>query len=185
MNENLTKKELAVVERTIEKAQKLTLTTYKAVLSQNPPKSIIKHHDFGNFDYLPITAVERLLDGLFESWYFDIKREAQVANGFYVVGTLHAKLPQTDKELVADGIGFAEFQTTKGSLPTDLSKIIVGAGVMAIPRAKTEAIKNAAKQFGNLFGRNLTRKDFNAEAEKTVVYTSRNKIANTLEAVNE
>jgi len=185
MSEELSKKELEIIDKQIEKASKLTDLTYKKFLATRPSKSIVRHHKFGNFDYLPITAVERLLDGLFDGWSAEILREGQVANGFYTVVRLRAKIPMSDKELVADGIGFAEFQTKKGSLPTDLSQIIQGAGVMAIPRAKAEAIKNAAKSFGNLFGRNLTRNDDQAEYEEEVVNRSRIKIANTLGAVNE
>lgn len=179
MKEELTSKELAIVEKTIQK-QKLTEMTYKSILSINPPAKIVKHHDFGKFDYLPITAVERLLDGLFDGWTHEVLREGSVINGFYVVVRLKAKIPQSDKYLVADGIGFAEFQTTKGAAPTDFTKLIQGAGVMAIPRAKAEAIKNAAKSFGNLFGRNLTRKDDQSVEEAEVVSASRMKIANTL-----
>ena len=184
MDEKLTSKELATIDKAVQK-QKLTELTYKHVLSINPPKSIVKHHDFGKFDYLPITAVERLLDGLFDGWTAEVLREGAVVNGFYVVVRLSAKIPQSDKVIVADGIGFAEFQTSKGAAPTDFTKLIQGAGVLAIPRAKAEAIKNAAKSFGNIFGRNLTRKDDNSLAEAEVVSTSRAKIANTLGAGDE
>lgn len=51
---------------------------------------------------------------------------------------------------------------------------------MAVPRARAEAIKNAAKSFGNLFGRNLTRKDDQWKQESQVVSLSRTKIVNTL-----
>lgn len=184
MNEELTGKEIATLNKAIKKSN-LTELTYKTILSKNPPKSIVKHHDFGKFDYLPITAVERLLDGLFDGWNAEILREGIAVNGFYVVVRLTAKIPMSDKVLKADGIGFAEFQTKKGANPTDFSQIIQGAGVMAIPRAKAEAIKNAAKSFGNLFGRNLARNDDNADYEEEVVSKSRAKIANTLEASNE
>lgn len=175
----LDEKELAVLNKTIQK-QKLTELTYKAVLSINPPQKIIKHHEFGKFDYLPITAVERLLDGLFDGWIVEVLREGSVINGFYVVVRLKAKIPQSDKYLVSDGVGFAEFQTKKGADPTDFTQLMQGAGVLAIPRAKAEAIKNAAKSFGNLFGRNLTRKDDQSIEEAEVVNDSRSKIANTL-----
>lgn len=181
MKEELTSKELQVIDKTIQK-QKLTDITYKSILSMDPPKSIVKRHDFGKFDYLPITAVERLLDGLFESWTVEILREGAIVNGFYTVVRLKAKIPQSDKYLVADGIGFAEFQTMKGAAPTDFTKLMQSAGVMAVPRAKAEAVKNAAKSFGNLFGRNLTRRDDNFQAEAEVVSSSRAKIANTLNA---
>jgi len=179
MTEQLTTQELAVVNKTIQK-KKLTELTYKSVLSMQPPAKIVRHHDFGKFDYLPITAVERLLDGLFDGWTPEILREGSVVNGFYVVVRLKAKIPQSDKYLVADGIGFAEFQTSKGESPTDFTKLMPSAGVLAIPRAKTEAIKNAAKSFGNLFGRNLARNDDNFIEEAEVVDASRSKIANTL-----
>ena len=184
MEKELTDSELAVVEKTIQK-QKLTELTYKSVLSMNPPAKIIKRHDFGKFDYLPITAVERLLDGLFDGWTVEILREGSVVNGFYVVVKLKAKIPQSDKYLVSDGIGFAEFQTAKGAAPTDFTKLMQSAGVMAVPRARAEAIKNAAKSFGNLFGRNLTRKDDQSIEEAEVVSASRSKIANTLGAGDE
>ena len=162
-----------------------TKATYKQILSLSPPKSIVKYHDFGKFHYLPITAVERLLDGLFESWTVEILREGAVVNGFYVAVRLKAKLPKQDEYIEADGIGFAEFQTTKGAAPTDFTKLMSSAGVMAVPRAKAEAVKNAAKSFGNLFGRNLARDDNNALQELEVVNTSRKKIGNTLGAKDE
>lgn len=185
MSEQLTKAELVVVQNAIEKAGKLTEKTYKSILDTRPPKEIIKRHEYGKFDYLPITAVERLLDGLFDGWSVEILREGHVVNGFYVVVRLRAKLPNSDKMLVADGIGSAEFQTTKGSSPTDFNNIMPSALVLAIPRAKAEAVKNAAKSFGNLFGRNLTRKDDQSEYEEAVVDNARTKIANTLKAVEE
>lgn len=162
-----------------------TKATYKQILSLDPPSSIVKYHDFGKFNYLPITAVERLLDGLFDGWNPEILREGVAVNGFYVVVRLKAKIPQSDEYLVADGIGFAEFQTQKGAAPTDFTKLMSSAGVMTVPKAKAEAIKNAAKSFGNLFGRNLARNDDRAELELEVVNTSRKKIGNTLGAKNE
>lgn len=181
-SENLNTKELAVLNDRIKELGRLTKVTYKQILSTPPPASIIKHHKHGDFDYLPITAVERLLDGLFDGWTPEILREGQAFNGFYVVLRLTAHIPNSNKSLVADGIGFAEIQTRKGASPTDFSQIIASAGVMAIPKAKAEAIKNAAKSFGNLFGRNLARNDDRLIAEAQVVNQSRTKIANTLKA---
>lgn len=182
--EELSSKEIAIIEKTIQK-QKLTELTYKSILNMNPPAKIVKYHDFGKFQYLPITAVERLLDGLFEGWNAEIKMVNPVINGIYVVVKLTAKIPNSDKTLTADGIGFAEFQTKKGAEPTDFTQLMQNAGVLAVPRAKAEAIKNAAKEFGNLFGRNLTRKDDNSIAEGEVVNASRSKIASTLGVPNE
>lgn len=157
-----------------------TKKAYKALLSVDPPKAVVKRHEFGKFDYLPITAVERLLDGLFDGWNVEILREGTAVNGFYVVVRLKAKIPQTDEYMVADGIGFAEFQTVKGAAPTDFTKLSQAAGVMAVPKARAEAIKNAAKSFGNLFGRNLNRNDNQIEQEKNLVNLGRAKIATAL-----
>lgn len=184
MKDELTSKDIAVIEKTLKK-QELTEITYKYILDQKPPKSIIRRHEFGKFDYLPITAVERLLDGLFKSWTVEILREGVAVNGFYIVVRLSAEIPNSDKKLVSDGIGFAEFQTTKGASPTDFTKLMQASGVMAIPKARAEAIKNAAKSFGNLFGRNLLRNDDQSETEYNVVNVSRSKIANTLGVKNE
>lgn len=180
MEEELTRKELKVVDKTIEKST-LTEKAYKVILSQNPPKEIVRHHSFGNFDYLPITAVERLLDGLFASWTVEVLREAPAVNGFYVVVRVSATIPNSDKVLTADGIGFAEFQTAKGAKPTDFTQLMPNAGVLAVPKAKAEAIKNAVKSFGNMFGRNLARNDDRADAETSVVNVSRLKIGKALE----
>lgn len=184
MQEELTSKEIAVIEKTLQK-QKLTELTYKTILNMNPPDKIVKYNEYGKFEYLPITAVERLLDGLFDGWTPEITMVNPVVNGIYIVVRLTAKIPNSEKVLTADGIGFAEFQTIKGAAPTDFTKLMQSAGVMAVPRARAEAIKNAAKSFGNLFGRNLTRKDDNFIAEGEVVNASRSKIANTLGATNE
>lgn len=184
MDDKLTSKEIKVIDTQIARAREMKLT-YDYVLNMKPPKAIVKRHEYGKFDYIPITAVERLLDGLFDGWSVEMLREGSVINGFYVVVRLRAKIPQSDEVLVSDGIGFAEFNTAKGAAPTDFTKLSQAAGVTAVPKARAEAIKNAAKSFGNLFGRNLTRKDDNEESELEVVNKSRIKIANTLGADND
>jgi len=113
-----------------------------------------------------------LLDGLFDGWNCEILREGMIANGFYMVIRLKVRFPQTDEYLVSDGVGFAEFQTRKGAAPTDFTQLMQSAGVLAVPRAKAEAIKNAAKSFGNLFGRSLLRNDDQSDSEEQVVNLS-------------
>lgn len=192
--ETPTKEQLGLVDAEIEKAEKMLATAsydsaiekvYRVILNTKPPKQIVKYHEYGKFEYIPITLVERLLDGLFEWWEPEIVREGHVINGFYVVIRLRAKIPMIDKILVSDGIGFAEFQTSKGATPMDYTKLMPGAGVLAVPKAKAEAIKNAAKGFGNMFGRNLARNDDRAELEEDVVNMSRKRISNTLEGNGE
>lgn len=183
-SDKLTDTQLQAVDSVLATYQK-TKVAYKAVLALDPPKAVVKRHKFGNFDYLPITAVERLLDGLFDGWTVEILREGIAVNGFYVTVRLKAKIPQTEEYLVSDGIGFAEFQTAKGAAPTDFTQLSQAAGVMAVPKARAEAIKNAAKSFGNLFGRNINRDDNQVNQEIELVNVGRKKIMNSLGASNE
>lgn len=184
VTDKLNDKQLQAVDSVLANYQK-TKVAYKTVLALDPPKAVVKRHPFGSFDYLPITAVERLLDGLFDGWTVEITSQGTAVNGFFVVVRLKAKIPQTDEYLVADGIGFAEFQTQKGAAPTDFTKLSQAAGVMAVPKARAEAIKNAAKSFGNIFGRNLNRDDNQVDSELELVNVGRKKILNSLEASNE
>lgn len=178
-NKDLTIEQSKALDEVLKDYQK-TKVAYKRLLELDPPSAVVKRHPFGKFDYLPITAVERLLDGLYDGWQPEILREGVAVNGFYVVVRLRAKIPQTDQYMVADGIGFAEFQTMKGAAPTDFSQLSQAAGVMAIPKARAEAIKNAAKTFGNLFGRNLNRNDDQRDNEQELVNQGRSRIMKSL-----
>lgn len=184
MENKLTKVENQALKETLENYQK-TKVAYKKLMEIDPPSAIVRQHKFGKFDYLPITAVERLLDGLFDGWTVEILNQGTAVNGFWVSVRLKAKIPQTEEYLVSDGIGFAEFQTTKGAAPTDFTQLSQAAGVMAVPKARAEAIKNAAKSFGNIFGRNLNRNDDQRDDENEVVNQGREKIMKALGAKNE
>jgi hypothetical protein len=69
--------------------------------------------------------------------------------------------PVLNEWLYHDGVGAQEIQTTKdsGSLKLDMSNINRGAIMMALPIAKTIAVKDACDHFGRLFGSDLNRKD--------------------------
>jgi hypothetical protein len=95
--------------------------------------------------------------------------------------------PNDDNSLknIIDGAMNALDDIKKTIEPTDFTQLIQGAGVLAVPKAKAEAVKNAVKSFGNLFGRNLARVDDRADTEIAVVNQSRAKIGRALEAKNE
>ena len=57
--------------------------------------------------------------------------------------------------------------------------------MLAVPRAKSEAIKNAAKSVGVLFGRNITRDDDNVENEEDFVHRSRDTITEALKGASD
>jgi hypothetical protein len=60
-----------------------------------------------------------------------------------------------------DGVGAQELQTKQGTgnLNMDMSNVNKGSVMMALPIAKSIAIKDACDHFGDLFGANLNRKD--------------------------
>jgi hypothetical protein len=74
-----------------------------------------------------------------------------------------------------DGIGAAQIQTKKGESPADLSQITNNAIGIAFPIAKTEAIKNACKSFGKLFGSDLSRtEDIHYQPDVTLIELNEN-----------
>jgi hypothetical protein len=76
-----------------------------------------------------------------------------------------------------DGVGAAELQTKTGASASDLAAINTGAVMMALPMAKSYAIKDAAENLGKLFGRDLNRKDvlaYTTDTNLTEYFTKSN-----------
>jgi hypothetical protein len=82
-------------------------------------------------------------------------------NAVQVTVRVHYFDPITGTWEFHDGVGAAEIQTQAktGSLKMDMSNINRGAITMALPIAKTFAVKDACDHFGKLFGADLNRKD--------------------------
>lgn len=139
------------------------------LLNQPPHESYIKKHpifkvkDDNGKDvaarYVPIDKVEFLLTYIFGQWYPEILREGYMFNSVYVVVRLHYRHPITGEWLYVDGIGVKELQLDSGAKASDLSAIKGTAVVIALPIAKSAAIKDAADHIGNIFGGNLNRRD--------------------------
>ncbi len=130
-------------------------------LNQNPPVEWVKQHPFiKDFLYVPIERVEWLLKTFFKTDYkIEVLKTGTLLNAIEVTVRVHYRY--TDSEwMYHDGVGAKEIQTTKGSggLNLDLSNINRGAVEMALPIAKTIAIKDACDHFGKLFGSDLNRK---------------------------
>lgn len=142
----------------IRKHEELTVA-----LNQNPPAEWVKEHPFiKGYKYLPIERVEFLLDSLFKGYYrIEVINVGMLLNTVQVTVRVHYKHPITNEWMFHDGLGCSEVQTEKntGSLKLDMSNINRGALVMAVPNAKSVAIKDACDHLGKLFGRNLNRKD--------------------------
>jgi hypothetical protein len=131
-------------------------------LNQPPPQSWVKLHPFiRGYNYLPIDKVEFLLRKFFKSYKIEVISQGVLFNAIQCQVRVHYIDPITNDWLFHDGVGAEELQTSSGSgsLKLDMSNINKGAVKMALPLAKTVAIKDACDHFGNVFGANLNRKD--------------------------
>ncbi len=144
-----------------------------ALLNQEPPKSWIVQHptikkevldDKGNkikvpIDYIPINRVEWLLTRIFLKWRVEVRKIQLIANSVQVTVRLHYKNPLDGELDWQDGIGAVPLQTDRDAGAIDFNKLKSNSVMMAAPAAETYAIKDAAHKIGNLFGKDLNRKD--------------------------
>lgn len=147
------------------------LEQLNVILSTPPPETWVKEHPFvKGHKYLPIDKVEYLLRRCFKQYRIEVIKTGMLMNAIEVTVRVHYYNPATGTMEFHDGVGACELQTTKGSggLKLDMSNVNKGAVTMALPIAKTIAIKDACDHFGDLFGANLNRKDvanFKGDAE--------------------
>ena len=185
------------MSKAIAKTEKATITSLFAgkletavpleqlnvILSTPPPDSWVKEHPFIKVDsvvngvktkvpykYLPIDKTEYLLRKCFKKFRIEVIKTGMLLNAVEVHVRVHYYNPATDTMEFHDGVGAQEVQTSSGSgsLKLDMSNINRGAVTMALPLAKSIAIKDACDHFGDLFGANLNRKDvanFKGDAE--------------------
>ncbi len=141
------------------------LTTQKddvlqVLLNQPPDARWVKEHPFiRGYKYLPIERVEYLLKTIFKRYRIEITGQGTAFNGVWVTVRVHYVHPVTGEWEYHDGIGASQIQTKKGASPADLANINNNAIGMAFPIAKTEAVKNACKSFGKLFGSDISRNE--------------------------
>ena len=160
----------------IEKQTKATITSLfkqldfdavpleqlNVILSTPPPASWVKVHPFiKGYNYLPIDKVEYLLRRCFKKYQIEVIKTAQLFNAIEVTVRVHYLNPATNEMMYHDGVGAQELQTKSGTgnLNLDMSNVNKGSVMMALPIAKSSAIKDACDHFGDLFGANLNRKD--------------------------
>lgn len=130
------------------------------LLNQPVPEKWVKDHPYAKgVRYIPIEKIEFLLTRIFQEWRVEILSEGQLFNSVYCKVRLHYKNPLDGIWSFHDGIGAVDVQTAKGESAADLSKIVANAVMKALPAAESYAIKDAAEKLGELFGKNLNRKD--------------------------
>jgi len=138
-------------------------------LNMEPPKAWVKKHPFiQNHFYLPIDKVEFLLKSIFRQYRIEVLKTGMLMNSIEVTVRVHFLDPVTQQWMFHDGVGAQELQTKSGSgaLKMDMSNVNPGAVAMALPIAKTVALKDACDHLGTIFGANLNRKNalsFNVE----------------------
>lgn len=132
------------------------------LLNTPPKKDWVKTHPhINNHEYLPIDKVEYLLKKIFKLYKIEVLDQGQILNSIYCKVRVHYYNPVTEEWSFHDGVGAAELQTQKGTgtLKLDMSNINKGAIPMALPIAKSYAIKDACDHLGTIFGADLNRRD--------------------------
>lgn len=141
-------------------------------LNVNPPDPWIKTHPYiKGYRYLPIDKVEFLLRVIFKEYEIEIIDYKMILNAVTVHVRVKYKDLTTGEWRHHDGVGALEPQTKggTGALRLDIENINPGAIAMALPIAKSVAVKDACDHLGNVFGANLNRKDtFSGDMFNTV-----------------
>jgi len=139
-------------------------------LKSEPEDRQIKLNKFAdNSKYLPIGYVEEKLDYYFNLWKTTDFQWSVVVNEIVCSIQLHVFNPIAGMWIERTGTAAVQIQLSaqyevidgkrvkKPVDVMDVSKKIANTLQKDFPHAKAEAIKNAAKSLGNIFGRNLNR----------------------------
>lgn len=131
-------------------------------LNVEPPANWVKTHPYiKGHKYLPIDKVEFLLKVIFREFKIEKLSCGMILNAVEYSVRVHYKDLTTGEWMFHDGSGAQELQTQSktGTLKLDMTNINPGAVSMAIPIAKSLAIKDACDHLGTVFGANLNRRD--------------------------
>ncbi|MDB5422560.1 MAG: hypothetical protein JWR59_2507 [Brevundimonas sp.] len=128
-------------------------------INQEPPSAWLEKHPLAaNVKYLPIDKVELMLTEIFQEWKVEILREGQMLNSIYTTIRLHYKHP-INGWTYQDGVAAVPIKTDKGANASDMGAIKNDAIQTGLPAAESFALKDAADKIGNIFGRNINRKN--------------------------
>lgn len=128
------------------------------LLNEAPNPKAVKTNKFANnAAYLDIGLIEAQLDRFFGSlnWSFVVSKLELQVNAIVCVGDLI--IFYKDRQIRRSGVGAAEIQLKKGSQTMDVGLISSKALERDVPKAKSQALKNAAHSLGDAFGRSLNR----------------------------
>ena len=165
---------------------------YLAIVNQEPPAQFIKKHPMATgVRYIPIDKIEMMLTKVFQEWYVEILDSGQLLNSIFVNVRLFYRHPITRDWQHQDGTGAMTIQVDKGKNASDLGAIKSNAIMLALPSAKSYAIKDASEHIGKVFGRDLNRKDtmafvpsYATNEGQDELSKARNKVKEMLDADN-
>jgi hypothetical protein len=179
MTEKSTLPKLADLHNVQNIEQAFKEDVFNALMNAEPKKDWIKQNKYaGNSNYIPVGIIETLLQKVFKTFTVEVLREGVMFNSVYVTVRIHLKHPVSNEPFFIDGVGAAELQTKSGASPAEMDKINKGAVQMALPMAKSYALKDAAEHLGRLFGRDLNRKE-------TLIYTTDENLSNAFTKSNK
>lgn len=154
----------------------------KTILNQLPHDSFLKVHPTTKNKYLPIDKTEMFLDMIFQRWRIEVLQVGTIFNSVHVTVRVHYLNPAINEWDFHDGVGAKDLQLDAGSKSLNMDNIKAAAVMMALPTAKSQAIKDACDHLGKLFGRDLNRKDtieFSGKYEHTTPSQSQTQTFNT------
>lgn len=132
---------------------------FQKLFSKKPAPGAIKKNKFANdSEYVEIGYIEMKLDQITKGlWNTEVKDVKLIGNSICVTIRLSVFHLSYKTWIHRDGVGACPIEVKSGSSPVDFSQITAKAIQKNLPVAKTEALKNAAKSLGNVFGRHLNR----------------------------
>jgi hypothetical protein len=92
------------------------------------------------------------------NWSVKVNSIQLIANSVVICITL--KINLGDRVIEFDGVGASPLQVNTDANPTDITELKSNAVMLAVPAAKSFAIKDAAEHLGEMFGRNLNREHY-------------------------
>lgn len=133
----------------IDKEKMGKINDLNVILNQEPLEEWIRKLTGTNIKYLPIERLEWLMTSIFGKFHYEVKSVLVINNSVSVVVRVHYYNPVLDVWEWADGVGAAPLLASEGDT----------AVALALPAAKTFAVKDAVEPLGKMFGKDLNRAD--------------------------
>lgn len=134
------------------------MQNFTTLVNKAPKKEKIQTHQ--GYQYLPISVVEKELDKMyFGLVQYECVTYSQIFNEIACHARIKVFHPVMLQWLTYDGLGSAVIQQDANTKVYDFNQFKKpNALQLTLPKAYAEAIKNAAKKIGKLFGADINRK---------------------------